>query len=109
MEAPLDGGGSADIWKSEYDSKIVAAKVLRIYSTSGCEAARKVSYLLHAIPVNKLTVSNTAVLQGGHDLEVPPSPKRAAVDRCDDDGGTIRDGLKVDGKWGHYPISEEPS
>lgn len=106
MGAPLGDGGSADVWKGQYNSKRVAAKALRIYSTSDREAIKKVGYpWCSVIHVNQLTTSYAVVLQGGHDLEDPLTPKRAMVGRCDDDGRTARDGLGVDGQWGHHLIS----
>ena len=37
LGAPLYRGGYADVWKSQYDGRDVAVKVLRIYSTSDYE------------------------------------------------------------------------
>ena len=39
-------------------------------------------------------------------MEGPPSPKCVATVRCDDDRESVRDGIRVDGKWKHQPIYE---
>ena len=42
-DAPLYRGGAADVWKGQYLGRHVAAKVLRVYSTSGIDRIRMVS------------------------------------------------------------------
>ena len=44
-------------------------------------------------------MSPVEVLQGGRGLEDPLSPERDAAVRCDDDKGSARDGVGVDGEW----------
>jgi len=34
-------------------------------------------------------------------MESPSAPKRAAADRGDDDRGSVRNGIRVDGEWKH--------
>jgi len=43
---PHYGGGYADVWKGEYQGRPVAAKVLRVYSTSDLDKIRRVSRLV---------------------------------------------------------------
>ena len=57
--------------------------------------------------INKLTVSCAAVLQGGHDVEDASSSERVTVDRCDNDGKPVRDGITVDGEWEYHPVFDE--
>jgi len=35
-------GGIADVWKGNYDGRVVAAKALRLYQTSDLERTREV-------------------------------------------------------------------
>ena len=42
LEPPQSPGGFADVWKGSHDGRDVAAKVLRVYSTSDFEKIRKV-------------------------------------------------------------------
>ena len=98
-EYPLCDGGFADVWKCRYDGKEVAAKVLKVYSTSDFEQIRKVGYSQHFVGIDKLTMSWVEVLQGGYDVEGPSPPERIAAARCDDNRESVRDDIRVDGKW----------
>jgi len=42
-------------------------------------------------------------------MEDPSAPKRAAVDRGDDDRGSVRNGIRVDGKRKHQRVREGKS
>ena len=39
-------------------------------------------------------------------MESPPSSECAATVRCDDDRGSVHNGLRVDGKWYHHRVCE---
>jgi hypothetical protein len=49
--------------------------------------------------INELTVSDTEVLRGGCGMEGPPSSQRVTAIRRDDGRGSVRDGIRLDGKW----------
>ena len=95
-EIPQSSGGFADVWKGSHEGKDIAAKVLRLYTTSDFERMRKVGDTQPFVLTKKLIMLYAAVLQGGHDMEHTPSSKLAAVGGCDDGGNTFRDGLGVD-------------
>jgi hypothetical protein len=92
-------GGFVNVWKGQYQAREVAAKVLRVSSTHDLERTRKVSCPQLVMCINELTVSNTEVLRGGCSMEGPPSSQRITVIRCDDGRGSVRDGIRLDGKW----------
>ena len=56
--------------------------------------------------MHELTVSHAAVLQAGRSLEGAPPSERAIVDRCDDGGQSVRDGIRVDEEWEHHRFPE---
>ena len=48
--------------------------------------------------INEITASHKEILRGGHDVEDAPPSKRAAARRCDNDGNTVCDGVRVNGE-----------
>jgi hypothetical protein len=62
MRTPLGAGGFADIWKGKYNDQVVAAKVLRVYSTSDIEEIKQVGFIQCFTLANELIVSCAAVL-----------------------------------------------
>ena len=44
METPSYFGGLADVWKSSYNGRAVAVKVLRVYVLSDFDKIRRVGY-----------------------------------------------------------------
>ena len=48
-----------------------------------------------------LTVTHAEVLQGSHNVEDSPSPKRVTAVRGDNVGDSVRDGVAVDAKRQH--------
>jgi hypothetical protein len=108
-DVPLYRGGYADLWRGKHNGLEVAAKVLRVYSTSGSKAIRKVGYPQPAVCINELTMSCTAVLQGGCNVEIPSSSERVATVRCDGDWESARDGIRVDEEREHQRVCEGAS
>ena len=105
-ETPQYFGGFADVWKGSHEGKDVAAKVLRLYTTSDFERARNVGNTQPFVLVKKLITLYAAVLQGGRDMEHTPPSERVAIGRRDDGRKTFRDGLGVDAQWKYHPVSE---
>jgi len=64
----------------------VAAKVLRVYSTSDLDKVTRVGSLYNVphVRAGKLTVTHAEVLQGSCDVEKPPSSKRVTTAGSDD-------------------------
>ena len=54
-----------------------------------------------SIQPDTLTGPCIEVLQGSHNVEIPPASKRAAVDRCYDDRDPVRHDFRVDGEQKH--------
>ena len=57
----------------DYQGRRVAAKVLRVYSTSDSSKVRRVGclYITVAVDAGQLTVTDAEVLQGGDQMESP--------------------------------------
>jgi len=89
------------VWKCRYNDKDIAAKALKVYSTSDFKQIRKVGCPQTAVFINELTVSYAAVLQRGHDLEHTSPSERAATVICDNDRESVRDGIRMDEEWDH--------
>jgi len=76
------------VWKGEYQGRPVAAKVLRVYSTSDFGKIRKVCELvLYILNTHdgELTVTDAEVLQRSGDME-DPSPYKCVTTAGSDDG-----------------------
>ena len=84
-ETPLYRGRFADVWKGQHDGREVAAKVQRVCLKNDLKQIRQVGFSLLIVCIDELTVSCAEILQGGHNLERPPSSKRAAAVGRDDD------------------------
>ena len=56
-----------------------------------------------------LTVPCAEDLQRGYDVENPPASERRAADRCYDVRDSVRDGIRLDGKWKHQRVREDAS
>lgn len=70
MVAPQDEGGYAEVWKSEYQGREVAVKVLKVSQASDLDKVTRVSCLLGATQfVGELIVMSAEVLQGGYGME----------------------------------------
>jgi len=93
-----------DVWKGQHHGREVAAKVLRVYSSSDFEQIRKVGYPRLVVFINELTEFLTEVLQEGCNMEDPSSSERVAAFGRNDDGDPVRDGIGVDGEWKHKRV-----
>ena len=85
-DVPRYRGGYADVWIGDYQGRQVAAKVLRVYSTSDFDEITRVGRLCGVLnnTVGKLTVIHVEVLQGSHDVENPSPSERVTTTRSDD-------------------------
>ena len=82
---PLYHGGYADVWKGKLEGVHVAIKVLRVFSTSDFEKIKGVSFQVLSKTFSvRLTLAVAEVLQGSHELEDSPTPKRATTVGSDD-------------------------
>ena len=54
----------------------------------------------------RLTGTFVEVLQGGHNLESPSTPKRTATSRSVDDQESVRYGVGVDDEREHQPVCD---
>ena len=75
------------MWKGEHQGHPVAAKVLRVYSTSDFDKIRRVGCLhsMLEIRVGKLTRVHAEVLQRSNDVEDPLSSKRVTTAGSDNE------------------------
>ena len=98
---PVCHGEVADLWKGHYKGQRVAAQVLRLLQGGDADQVRRVSCRWRSrlfICVNNRSCL-VEVLQGGRNMEGPPSSKRATVVGRYDDRESARDGIRVDVKW----------
>ena len=109
MSAPQCFGGFADVWKGQHNGQVVAAKALRVYTTSDLDRIKKVGRGGLVVFISEPTTSRLEVLQGSCDVEDASSSKRAAAVRCDDDRESVRDGIRVDREWEHQHVCEGAS
>ena len=105
-EAPQCHGGFADVWKGQHHGREVAAKAVRVYSTSDIERIRKAGRP-RLVRINELTVPHTEVLRGGRDVELPSASERTAVGRGDDVRDSARDDIGMDVKREHQRVFED--
>jgi len=104
MEPPLYHGGFTDVWRSQYRGREVAVKAVRVHLNDDVEKIRKAGYPQLVAFINELTAVRTEVLQGGRSVEDSSSSERVASVRRDDDRGSVRDGVRVDGEWEHKRV-----
>ena len=103
-------GGFADVWKGEHCGRDVAVKVLRTYSNSDLKKIISVGPGCVPFPcVDVLTRPYIEVLQRGRDVEIPPASKRTIPSGSDDDRGSVRNGIRVDGEWEYKRLREGTS
>ena len=97
------------MWKGEYCSRDVAVKVLRTHLNSDIQRIIGVSCRSRSLTVCLYTDTTlfAEVLQGGHDMENPPTSEYPTVDWSHDVRNPVRNGVRVDGEWEHQPICEE--
>ena len=101
-DPPRYRGGYADVWKGEHQGCPVAVKVLWFCEKDELSKIVKVgSHSPSKNAVDPLTLTTVEVLQGGHNVEIPSPPKRAATAGSYDGQLQIRDGIRMDGKWEH--------
>ena len=64
LEVPRYRGGYADVWMGNYQGQRVAAKVLKVYSTSDFDKIRRVGrlYIISNTHVDQLAVTHVEVL-----------------------------------------------
>ena len=91
----------------DHQGRRVAAKALRVYLTSDLTKIRRVCQFK---PESRPTDDNRVeVLQGGDQVEVPQPSERITTPRSDGGQGTVRDGVRLDGKWEHHRVHWVPS
>ena len=98
-DPPLYRGGFGDVYKGKYRGMNVAAKVLRVYSTSDFEKIAKVGHPWLVVYDNEPTIFCAAVLQRSCDMEIPSSSKRDAAVGRNNDREEFCDGIGVDDEW----------
>ena len=90
-----------------YQGRRVAVKALRVSLKSDLDKARRVG---HFKPESQPTDRDRAeVLQGGDQVEISQSSKCVTAPGSDGGRGTIRDGVRMDGKWEHHRVHQVPS
>lgn len=101
-------GGYADVWKGEYRGQDVAVKVIRTYKNSDLKKILGVSgWLFLIFAVAGLTVFSEEILQGGRNVENPPTSKCPIAGRSDHVGSSVRNGIRLDAEWEHQRIRED--
>ena len=104
--APLYYGGFSEVWKGRHEGREVSVKVLRVRPTSGSDKVMRVSYQCHCQSCDgKLIARNIEVLQRGFNLESSLPSKRASTVGSYH-GGTVSNGIGMDGKWKYYRIHQ---
>jgi len=85
-DIPQYRGGYADVWKGEHQGRPVAAKVLRVYSTSDFDKIRRVGclYSISNVLIGELTVNHVEILQGSNGVENTSPSKRVTTAGSDD-------------------------
>ena len=107
---PLRSGGCADVWMGEHQGRNVAVKVLRLSMSCDLNKFISVGYSLDSPDVYPGADCDRAdVLQGGNDVEKPPSSKRAPVSGCADDEQPSCNGIRMDGQWQYKSVHQGQS
>ena len=103
-------GGYADVWKGSYCSQDVAVKVIRTYSSDELQKVINVSCHFCSIYTHYVPkVLLVDLLQGSCSVEIPSTPQYPTAIRNIDVGKSVRNGVKVDGKWKHQSIRQGTS
>lgn len=89
--------GFPDAWKGQYEGRQVVVKVLRVCSNKVEEVRRVGPLSLMCVLTDSLYP--TEVLPRGCDMEKSPPSKHAITVRRGNDGGSVRDCVRVDGEW----------
>ena len=79
LGTPQYRGGYADVWKVEHQGRHVAAKVLRVYSTTDLSKVTTVGSQFCWKHVGQLILTRAEVLQRGRDVECPSPSKCTAT------------------------------
>jgi len=107
-EDPLHHGRLADVWKGKYHGRDVVAKVLKSRSRDDLGQIRRVGFSWYsrlAACINNWPCL-AEVLQGGCGVESAQSSEHTAAVRRDDDRGSARGGIGVDGEGQHHGVCE---
>ena len=103
-------GGYADVWKGERRGQEVAVKVLRVYSNDALQGVVRVGSSLRATPrAFRADLRFTEILQGGRGMEVPPASECPTTNWSDGVGRSLRNGIEMDGTWGHQAVHQDTS
>jgi len=107
-DIPLYRSEYADLWRGEHQGCHVAAKVLRVNSTSHFDKITSVGVptVCRKACVNKLTPAHIEVLQGSFDVESSLPSERTATVGSDHDRLPVRDGMGVDGEREYYRVHQ---
>ena len=89
-----------------YRGRRVAAKVLRVYLTSDLNKIRRVGHFKREFRPTEH--DHAEVLQGGDKVEGPQPSKRLTTPGSYHGRETIRDGVRMDGKWEHQRVRQVP-
>lgn len=98
---PEAGGGFADVYRGEYNGRLVAVKRLRLYASDDFDIFLSVCILFcaaHKEPA--LNLSLAEVLPGSRHVETPAPSKHSTVVRCNVGPARLKlcVGLEVDGQ-----------
>jgi len=98
-------GGSADVWMGEHEGRNVAVKVLRVFPKSKCDKIARVGFRCGSLKtcIDEL-IMTAEVLQGGCNVETPPSPECAIAVGSDDGESPICDGIGMDDQRKHQRV-----
>jgi hypothetical protein len=96
-------GGRWDVFRGQYQGREVAVKALRARDpwkivNVGCPQ--------HVACVGRLTMSCAEDLQGGCEMEFPPSSECVTVAGYGDGRDSLCDCIRVDGTWAHQRVCE---
>ena len=94
------------MWKGEHCGRDVAVKVIRTYSNSDLQKIIGVSNWSCSLPACSRSTLRVEVLQGGHDVEDPPTSECPTADRSDDVRDSVRDDIGLDGERKYQRLRE---
>ena len=100
-------GGFTDVWKGKHCGRDVAVKVIRTYSDDDLQRVIGVRCWSCSLPTClRADTTTVAILQGGCDVENPPTSKHPVADRGDDVRDSVCDGIRLDGRRKHQRLCE---